>query len=169
MPLKAQKIEVSEKQKMILKKLSKSTHIELHLKLRSSIILDADDGMSNTDISLKYIITRNTVRHWRKQWEKSYSETCELESEMPLKLKEQIRNVLSDEYRSGRNARFTQEQVAEIINLSLQSPESVGVPVSHWTSTSLAKKSIELGIVDSISERQVGRFLKKYGHKSTSV
>ena len=52
------------------------------------------------------------------------------------------------------------EQIAKIINLSLQKPESVGVPISHWTSEELARKAIKDNIVESISARQISRYLK---------
>ena len=169
MSLKAKPIKISEKQIKILRKFSKGTHTELNIKLRASIVLDANKDMNNADIAAKYEITRNTVRAWRNQWFESYTETCTIELEQSHKLKKHIKNTLSDKYRSGRKSTFTQEQVVAIISLSLQSPESVKVPLSHWTPGALARKSIELGIVDSISVRQVGRYLKKSGHKNTSV
>lgn len=53
------------------------------------------------------------------------------------------------------------EQIAHIINLSLQKPESVGVPINHWTAEELACKSIKNNIVESISPRQISRYLKE--------
>lgn len=53
------------------------------------------------------------------------------------------------------------EQIAKIINLSLQKPESVVVPISNWTSEELARKAIKDNIVESISARQISRYLKE--------
>jgi len=39
------------------------------------------------------------------------------------------------------------------INLSLQKPESVGVPINHWTAEESACKAIKDNIVESISAR----------------
>lgn len=47
-------------------------------------------------------------------------------------------------------------QVAHIIYISLQTLESLGVPISRWTPSALTEKAKELGIVDRISARQVG-------------
>lgn len=160
MPMRAKSIEMTKKQQTILEKLSKGTHTELNLKIRASIILIAYDGMSNTDIATKYEINRRTVQIWRERWSTSFTETVLIETEQPQNLKKQVRFVLGDNYRSGRKSLFTQEQKAKIISLSLQTPDSVGVPISNWTSSSLARKSIELKIVEKISARQVGRFLK---------
>ncbi len=169
MPKKAKIIEATEKQKEILTKLSKSTHTAMHIKVRSQIILDSLSGMTNTDISIKNNIYRKQIGLWKNKWEKSYNELCLMEKEQSSKLKSQIILTLSDEYRSGRKARITEEQRAQIISLSLQSPDLLGVPLSHWTSKELAKKAIELKIVDTISPSQVSVYLKKYGHKNSSV
>jgi hypothetical protein len=55
------------------------------------------------------------------------------------------------------------EQIAHIINLSLQNPESVGVPINHWTAEELACKAIKDNIVESISARQT--FLEDENHR----
>ena len=52
------------------------------------------------------------------------------------------------------------EQIANIINLSLQKPELVGVPINNWTAEELACKAIKDNIVESISARQISRYLK---------
>jgi len=156
MLLQATKIELTEKQKTILEKLSKGTHVKLNLKIRATLILYAAENMTNGEITRKLNLTMGTVRKWRDKWEEIYAQLLDIENKKPYKLKEYIEKTLSDDYRSGRNATFTPEQVAGIIHLSLQSPESEGVP----TASSLARKAIELKIVESISPRQVGRFLK---------
>ena len=43
----------------------------------------------------------------------------------------------------------------------MQKPELLGLPISHWTAETLRNKAIEMGIVDTISERQVGRYLEE--------
>jgi putative transposase len=44
--------------------------------------------------------------------------------------------------------------------LACEPPEASGRPISHWTPRELADEAIKRGIVETISERQVGRFLK---------
>ncbi|WP_333860015.1 helix-turn-helix domain-containing protein [Clostridium sp.] len=84
-----------------------------------------------------------------------------IEKDEPRKLNQAIKEILEDNYRSGRPNSFTMEQIACIINLSLQKPESVGVPISHWTAEELACKAIKDNIVESISARQICRYLKE--------
>jgi hypothetical protein len=44
--------------------------------------------------------------------------------------------------------------------LACEDPKASSLPISHWTPTELAKEAIRRGIVESISPRSVGRFLK---------
>ena len=169
MRLQAAPTILTEKQRKILQKFSKGSSVSLNLKTRSTIILAAAQGMSHDQIVKKHGISRSAVKKWRKRWSKSSVEILKTEHEKPHKLKSIITSVLSDKARSGKPSTFTTEQVAHIIALSLQTPESVGVPLSHWTPGALARKAIEIGIVESISTRQVGRFLKRNGFETTSM
>ena len=52
------------------------------------------------------------------------------------------------------------EQLAALVALACQDPKELGLPVTHWTPRELAAEAIKRGIVEAISERHVGRFLK---------
>jgi len=66
-----------------------------------------------------------------------------------------------DEDRCGAPPKFTPEQITAIIALACEHPSQSGVAVSHWTPPELAREAIKRGIVESISPRQVDRFLAK--------
>lgn len=72
-----------------------------------------------------------------------------------------IKDVLDDADRPGAPPTFSAEQVAQIIKIACEPPKDHGVPVTHWTPRELAAVVIARGIVESISERQVGRFLAR--------
>ena len=76
-------------------------------------------------------------------------------------LETRILAVLSDEPRSGAPPKFTPEQVVAIVALACEPPADSERPISHWTPTELAAEAIKRGIVDSISPRQVDRFLAR--------
>jgi transposase len=57
----------------------------------------------------------------------------------------------------------TAEQIVQIVAISCEDPQLSGVPISHWTPKEVAAAAIQRGIVTRISERQVGRFLKRGG------
>lgn len=124
--------------------MSNATHGELHFKIRATIILKTADDISNKTISKQMDINRSVATKWRSCWAYTSKHLEQIEIETPYKLVEKVKEVLSDEYRSGKPLIFTPEQVAGIIDLSLQKPESVGVPMTHWTIDALRDKAIEL-------------------------
>lgn len=166
---KAPKIRLTAKQKDILEKMAKATHGELHYKSRATIILKANEDTKNTAIAEQMNINRAVATKWRTRWAYASKHLEQVETETPHKLAEKIREVLSDEQRPGKPPVITPEQVARIIDLSLQKPESVGIPMTHWTIDALRDKVIELEIISSISSSQVARFLKRSRFKATPV
>ena len=77
--------------------------------------------------------------------------------------------LLADDARSGAPPKFSAEQMAAIIALACERPGDCGLPVSHWTPAELAREAIKRGIVESISPRQVDRFLAKRTSGRTGV
>lgn len=157
----ASKIELSEKQEKILKGYEKGRHTPLHLKKRAEIILKASEGYTNNKIEQEMAINEHTVKIWRDRYSKSCEELKRIEAETPNKLRGAIEKVLTDEKRSGAPAKFTDEEFAAIIALACEEPAKLGVPFSHWTPQLLQTEVIKRGIVESISVRQIGRFLKR--------
>lgn len=167
MPWKtATKIELSKKQENILTQWEKGTHIPMHLKSRAQIILMANKGCSNNTIEETLGISAGKVKLWRDKYSKNSTEITRVESQTPQKLRATLREVLSDSKRTGAPAKFTNEQVAAIMALSCEDPARLKLPVSHWTPNLLKIESIKLGIVENISIRQIGRFLKRKRFKT---
>jgi putative transposase len=100
------------------------------------------------------------VSRWRHRWDDSSEKLAAAEAtvEADDKLEAMILEVLSDEERSGAPAKFSAEQLAEIIALACQEPMTLGLPVTHWTPRELALAAQERGIVASISPRHIARF-----------
>jgi len=78
-----------------------------------------------------------------------------------------IISVLQDCERPGTPVTFSTEQVVQIVALACENPNKSGHPVSHWTPAELAGEAFKRGIVEEISPRSVGRFLKR-GYSKTS-
>jgi len=157
----ASKIELSEKEEKILKENAVGTHTPLHIKTRSQIILMASEGKSNNAIEKELEVHAKTVKLWRDKYSEQCEELRRIEKESPQKVRRTIAKILSDEARPGGPCTFTDEQVAVIIALSLEDPAKLGLPFSNWTPTLLQIEAAQRGIVESISVRQVGRFLKR--------
>jgi putative transposase len=160
---KASEIELSEKQEKILKEMARGTHTRLHFKIRSQVILKAASGSSNNTIETDMQISAKKVKRWRDRYSVMREELQQIEKETPHKLRRTIEEILSDAQRPGGPAKFTDEQVAVIIAISLKDPMEYELPFSHWTPSLLQREVIKKGIVETISVRQVGRFLKKSG------
>ena len=84
-----------------------------------------------------------------------------IELETPHKLRSAIEKILSDAQRPGGPPKFKDEQVAAIIAMACEDPSNFDLPFSHWTPELLQIEVIKRGIVESISVRQIGRFLKR--------
>ena len=165
--LQAQPVRLSENQRSILKQLQVGTHIPQHFKQRAEIVLMASCGYSNNEIERKLRISGETITKWRNRYAANEKELATIEEETPRKLRKAIEKVLTDEQRSGKPAKFTDEQVACIIAMSCQKPDELGLPFSHWTPELLKDEAIKRGIVSTISTSQVRVFLKRERFKTT--
>lgn len=160
---KAVAVILSTRQEQILNGFSKGSHVPLHLKQRSSIVLMASHGGTNRGIARELKLSYGCVTKWRSCYADAFSVLERTEAESPLLLRKEIISVLSDEPRSGAPATFTPQQVASIIAIACEEPGQFGLPFSHWTPSLLKRAAIDKGIVTSISERQIQRFFKRSG------
>ena len=157
----AKEIKLTVAQERILEQFAKGTHVELHLKERAKIVLLANEGYGNHQIERELQTTNNRVIKWRNRYNEKAIYLQDIEDKTPLKLKSEIIKILSDEKRPGAPPKFTDIQVASIIALSLEEPNEIGLPFSHWTRELIREVAIQRGIVENISLSQIGRFFKR--------
>lgn len=148
-----QTIHLSDQQRKDLELIIRKRKSGQSIVLRAKIILAGAEGKSLLGTAKELKCTRETVTRWRKHWVERPDELSTLE-----KLKEAPR--------PGTPPKFTAEQICQIIALSCDKPEDHGYPFSHWSENSLAMAAVDTNIVPSISQRQVGRFLKSGRHSS---
>jgi hypothetical protein len=161
MPGRARKLIITERQQAVLRTMTRSGTCPQSLAQRARIILLAFDGLRNDDIAARVGCERHAVGPWRRRWAEAFDrlvlvECCEKESA----LARAIEAVLNDWPRSGSPGKFTAEQVTRILAVACEGPGASGRPVTHGTPPELADEVVKRGIVESISPRQVGRFLK---------
>lgn len=170
MPGRAAKITITERQQEILQTLRNASTAPSHLRQRASIILFAFEGRRNDAIAALVGLTQRPVGVWRRRWASAFQRLVEVECTMPLaKLRRAIEDVLTDEARPGAPAKFTPEQVTQILALACEPPAMSGRPITHWTAHELADEAARRGIVVSISPAQVNRYLREAAlqpHKS---
>lgn len=130
---------------------------------RVQIIVRALEGDTNSGIAAELKLDRGAVRLWRERWQAATKrrEALETEKASDQELEAALIDSLRDGYRSGTPPKFSAEQVVQMVAIACEEPQASGYPVSHWTPKEVAVEAVKRGIVESISERQVGRFLKR--------
>lgn len=156
----AAKVIITERQQETLKHLIRSPSTPQALVARCRIVLLAFEKVSNEDIAQQVGLERHAVGLWRRRWRDGWEALIPEEFGSQAQLERAIARLLADDYRSGTTPKFTAEQVTQIIALACEAPAESGRPVTHWTPRELAEEAAQRGIVESISPRQVGRFLK---------
>jgi putative transposase len=107
-------------------------------------------------------LNRGTVHIWRQRWLALAPKLEQIEADggSDKALTTRIVEALTDHPRSGTPAIFTAEQIVQMVAVACEAPADSGRPVSHWTPREVAEEVRKRGIVETISTRSVGRFLK---------
>jgi transposase len=157
----AAKVVISERQQKLLEEFSRSRTIGKCIVQRATIILLAFTGMLNEEIALQVDLNRQQVGLWRQRWRDAWEALCVWECTETHRLREAILDVLSDAPRPGTPAKFTAEQVSQIVALACEPPKLSNRPIHHWTHRELRDEAIKRNIITNISVAQVGRFLQE--------
>lgn len=156
-------VTVTASERRILEPLARAKTAPQRLVERCRIVLLSAEGLANETQADELGIDRQCVRRWRHRWAKARPalDAAEQREASAKDLEKLIIGILTDEDRCGAPSKFTPEQVAGIIALACEPPADSGIPISHWTPPELAREAIKRGIVESISPRQVDRFLAR--------
>jgi putative transposase len=148
----------------LLEQIIRHKHNKAILVERAKVILKLLDGSNNTQAAKVLGLHRGTTRDWRRRWLEAQWDLQQAEALIPLEdddaLLEVIEEILEDLPRSGTPTKFSPEQIVQIIAVGCEDPQASGYTISHWTPSDLAREVVKRGIVESISARSVGRFLK---------
>ena len=161
-------IALTQAEQAILQGLRNSGKTQQRLARRAQIVLALAQGRSVSAIAQRLALTRPTVRKWRDRWRDAADRFVQAQREDEQPLEPLIVEVLSDARRSGKPADFTAEQITQIVALACESPEESGRPISQWTHRELAREAEKRGVVETISHRSVGRFLKRSRSQTAS-
>lgn len=140
------KVPLSEAEREKLQALVRAHQTGQQMALRARIILLLGEGLGVMEVAHRLATTPPTVRLWRAHWF--------------ARLEATVSERLQDDPRPGAPLTFTAEQFCQLIALACEPPTLSQRPLSHWTPRELADEAIKRKIVDSISPRHVGRFLK---------
>lgn len=156
-------LQVTRKQETVLQRIIRRATSPQSLALRTKIVLASTAyGRRNTQIGRDLNCNPQTVATWRNRWTAGWARLTEIEGGGDERaLERAIIEVLSDLPRPGTPAKFSSEQVCQIISVACETPALSGRPITEWTPRELADEVVRRKIVDSISPTQVGRFLKR--------
>lgn len=151
MPIRSVSIDLSPEERSELERLRRTASTPQALARRARMILMAGDGAGVVETSERLGVWRKTVSQWRARWIASSGSSASAAER------------LSDAPRCGAPARITAEQICAIVALACERPSKSDRPVTHWSQQELADEAMKRGIVEPISQRSVGRFLKRIG------
>ncbi len=145
-------IVLSEQERAELERLVRGYTTGQQLAVRACIVLAAGDGLNNSQIARWLDLDDETPGQWRGRWLAF--------RDMPLEVVS-VAERLVDAPRCGAPAKFTPEQVCQIIALACEPPADSDRPISQWSHRELADEIARRGIVERISPRHAGRLLKE--------
>ena len=159
-------LEMSEREKTLLRDYQKRREIPHHHKSRIGLLLLASEGNSHNYIARREGTTVNRVKFWRNNWERGKASLKTYESgelgqgvkDHEL-LKEMLKRI-EDAPRVGAPARISESEKSQIVALASESPSDYGLPQTVWTYKLLREVIIEKNILDALHERTVGKILK---------
>jgi transposase len=141
--LTAAPVDLSDEQREQLQAIVRKHTSGQQLVIRAHIVLLGAEGVSVHETARRLGVEQS----WRQRWCAAPSGSA--------------KERLSDLARPGTPATYTAEQVCAIVAIACERPEESARPITHWTQQEIADEAVQRGIVESISQRAVGHFLKR--------
>ena len=156
------KVQRTARQRDCLEQIARRQTSPQRLVRRAKILLTLETGANQCQVMRQLHLNRGTVQTWRQRWLALAPKLVQMEIDggSDKALTAMIRAALTDHPRSGTPATFTAEQIVQIGAVACEDPAASGRPISHWTPREVAAEVRKRGIVETISTRSVGRFLK---------
>lgn len=146
--LAADPVIVLPDQRVVLEQLIRTHSTPQQLALRARVIVHAVEGVGVRESARELGVWPKTVRYWRRRWRQADDKQSACER-------------LADAPRAGAPATYTAEQICAVVAMTCEKPSESERPISQWSQREIADEAIRRGIVPNISQRSVGRFLKK--------
>jgi hypothetical protein len=112
------------------------------------MILHAADNIGVRESARELDVWPKTVRYWRGRWRQAPAA-------------QSVSERLADAPRSGAPATYTPEQICAVIAMTCEKPSESERFIGNFALAPMADRPIRRGLVSNISQRSVGRFLKK--------
>ena len=161
-PAVCPKVQLTARQRACLEQIVRRQTSPQRLVRRAKILLALETGANQCHVMRQLHLNRGTVQTWRQRWRAlaPQLEQVEVDGGSDKALTALLMAALTDHPRSGTPATFTAEQIVQIVAVACEDPADSGRPISHWTPREVAAEVRKRGIVETISTRSVGLFLK---------
>src|SRR3972149_6403500 len=122
------RISLTRRQRKILEEFAGGRKCPQGLFMRLKVILYWAEGRNISQTARELEVDFNTVVLWRRRWQEFTARLPEQSQEQceHKVLRDKIREALSDASRCGAPAKFSAEEVCQIIALACKSPEELG-------------------------------------------
>lgn len=147
---KRAKIHLTDKQRAELQTIVRRKSMSAPLVLRAKLLLYAEALQQNKAVASQLQVSIQLVGKWCHRWNDLIESTS-------------IENCLRDGQRPGSPPKISIESLCRFVNLACDPPAKYDWKISNWSKRKLQEEAIKQGIFESISERHVGRLLKKIG------
>jgi putative transposase len=161
-PTVSPRVQLTARQRACLEHIARRQTSPQRLVRRAKLLLALETGANQCHVTRQMRLNRGTVHIWRQRWLALAPKLEQMEADGgPDKaLTTMSVEALTDPPRSGTPATFTAAQIVQIVAVACEAPADSGRPVSHWTPREVAAEVRTRGIVETISTRSGGRFLK---------
>jgi homeodomain-containing protein/Homeodomain-like domain-containing protein len=169
-PTVSPRVQLTARQQACLEQIARRQTSPQRLVRRAKILLALETGATECHVAHQMHLNRGTVRTWHQRWLALAPKLEQIEADggSDKVLITMIEEALTDHPRPGTPATFTAEQIVQIVAVACEAPADSGRPVSHWTPREVADEVRKRGVVETISARSVGRFLKSGRFTATS-
>ena len=164
-PSVSPRVQMTARQRACLEQIARRQTSTQRLVRRAKILLALETGANQCQVMRQMHLNRGTVQVWCRRWcaLAAKLEQREADEGSDKALTTVIVEALTDHPRSGTPATFTPEQIVQMVAVACEDPMDSGRPVSHWTPREVAEEVRKRRLVETISTRSVGRFLKSGG------
>ena len=169
-PAVSPRVPMTAQQRACLEQMARRQTSPQRLVRRVKILLALETGVTQCHVMRQMRLHRGTVQVWCRRWCALAPRLAQREADegSDKALTTRMVEALADHPRAGTPATFTAEQMVQIVAVACEDPADSGRPVSHWTPREVAEEVRKRGIVEAISTRSVGRFLKSGGFAAPS-
>src|SRR6266851_3274187 len=169
-PSVSSRVQLTARQRACLEQIARRQTSPQRLVRRAKILLALETGATQCHVMRQMHLKRETVQVWCRRWcaFASKLEQMAADGSSDKALTTAIVAAFTDHPGSGTPATFTAELIVQMAAVACEDPADSERPVSHWTPREVAEEVRKRGIVETISIRSVGRFVKSGGFTAAS-